>query len=208
MGEIDGTELVHWRELPPVQRRAWWDNVWDAAITLSARYRLALRHGWWEDAVQVEALAAFHAWLRLYDTGAYTDPPGKLQLLWELERLRAVLRAGDIAFDPTSDRDAFERHLDALKAPATERTAKDPSPGHRGRVASELSTVTQRLGELRERAHLLQGQHGGSRRGRRREADQANQDLVQLRAAIDDLHRREHELRAELDRNGESSTPG
>src|SRR5580704_7157525 len=96
---FDGAELADWRVLPPGQRRAWWERLWLGAIALADRYRLGLRSRWWEDSVQVEALAAFHCWLRLYDTGAETDPTGKLQLLWELERLRAVLRGGEHTFD-------------------------------------------------------------------------------------------------------------
>ena len=114
MSEMSGTELVDWRGLPPGQRRAWWEHLWRGAIRLSERYRLALRSGWWEDQLQVEALAAFSCWLELYDSGANADPTGKVQLLWELERLRGLLRAGEHAFHAGRDRAAFERHVAGL----------------------------------------------------------------------------------------------
>jgi len=193
MGDLDGTELTHWRELPPAQRREWWEDVWNAAITLRARYRLALRHGWWEDAIQVEALAAFHAWLRLYDTGAYTDPPGKLQLLWELERLRAVVRAGETAFDPATDRGAFERHLDRLERPAA---PPEPDRPHRQAVVDELSAVNHRLAELRDREQLLAADHDPP--SQRRSDAQTDRGLGQLRVAIDELSAREQQLRVQL----------
>ena len=111
MSEMSGVELVDWRGLPPGQRRAWWEHLWDGATALAERYRLALRSRWWEDQIQVEALAAFVCWLELYDSGANTDPTGKVQLLWELERLRGLLRAGEHAFHAQRDREAFEEHL-------------------------------------------------------------------------------------------------
>jgi hypothetical protein len=111
---MSGIGLADWRALPPGQRRAWWEHLWHGAIRLSERYRLALRSGWWEDQLQVEALAAFSCWLELYDSGANQDPTGKVQLLWELERLRGLLRAGEHAFHAGRDREAFERHLEAL----------------------------------------------------------------------------------------------
>ena len=55
---------------------------------LRERYRLGLRSGWWEDAIQVEAIAALAAWIDRYDTGEWDDPPGKLNLLYDLERAR------------------------------------------------------------------------------------------------------------------------
>lgn len=112
MTEMSGTELVDWRALPPGQRRAWWEHIWDGAVRLADRYRLALRSGWWEDAIQVEALAAFICWLDLYDSGANGDPTGKLQLLWDLERLRGVLRAGEHSFHPGRDRAVFETYVE------------------------------------------------------------------------------------------------
>jgi hypothetical protein len=78
---------------------------------LHTRYRLALRSGWWEDQLQVEALAAFAAWVARYDTGEWDDPPGKLALLYDLERVAALLRDGLDPFDPDRDRAAFTTYL-------------------------------------------------------------------------------------------------
>jgi hypothetical protein len=103
-----------WRELPAADRWLWWNRLWAAAIQLRDRYRLGLRSGWWKDDIQVEALTALAAWTDAYDTGAWADPPGKLQLLYDLERIRALLQAGEGVFDPEHDRDAFERHLVAI----------------------------------------------------------------------------------------------
>jgi hypothetical protein len=200
VSDLDGTELVDWRQLPPDQRRVWWDNLWEAAIDLADRYRLALRSGWWQHAVQVEALAAFSGWLALYDTGAYTDPPGKLQLLWELERLRAVLRGGEHAFDPVHDRPTFDRYLDTLQHPT--RSQYEPHLSETGdnrvahrRDADELAAVTQRLGELTDRQSLLESIVDDQQRGRDGGVAQAERDLTDLRCAIEQLHDREQQLR-------------
>ena len=126
MSEMSGTELVDWRALPPGQRRAWWDHIW-------------------EDAIQVEALAAFICWLELYDSGANGDPTGKLQLLWELERLRGVLRAGEHAFHAGRDRRAFEEYVarilgtDAMSADAGSRDGRNAAASNFGRVEASLS---------------------------------------------------------------------
>jgi hypothetical protein len=203
MSELDGTELVDWRQLPPAQRRGWWEQLWDGAIALAERYRLALRTGWWDDALQVEALAAFYAWLRLYDTGAYTDPPGKLQLLWELERLRAVVRAGDRAFDPDRDRRAFEAHLDAIEDPRPHPVeavpATDESPRiSRRQLADELAAVMQRLAELCERHVVLTADLHDPHQRRNGPPSQAEHDLDELERAVSQLTRRELELRHQL----------
>jgi len=59
----------------------------------------------------VEALAALAAWVDRYDTGEWDDPPGKLALLFELERIDALLREGAEPFHPSRDREAFLAHL-------------------------------------------------------------------------------------------------
>ena len=46
--------------------------------------------GWWEDQIQVEALAAFAAWIERYDSGEWDDPPGKLALLYDVEHINAA----------------------------------------------------------------------------------------------------------------------
>jgi hypothetical protein len=203
--ELDGTELVDWRELPPGQRRGWWEQLWEGVTAMADRYRLALRSDWWQDAVQVEALAAFVGWLRLYDTGAYNDPPGKLQLLWELERLRAVLRAGEHAFDYPLDRASFEDHLDTLEHPGGTRDTRQAGPGCRrengGRrgTMQELVAVTDRLRELRERRDVLEATSES------RSADDGGgvrRDLCELRDAIEQLTEHERRLRAQVDGHG------
>ncbi len=78
---------------------------------LRERYRLMLRSGWWEDQIQVEALAALAAWTARYDAGEWDDPPGKLALLYDIERVAALLRDGDQPFNPDRDRPAFAQHL-------------------------------------------------------------------------------------------------
>jgi hypothetical protein len=62
----------------------------------------------------VEALAALAAWVERYDSGECDDPPGKLALLFDLERIATLLRDGSEPFDPDRDRRAFTRHLISL----------------------------------------------------------------------------------------------
>jgi hypothetical protein len=81
---------------------------------LRDRYRLAIRAGWWENDIQLEALAALAAWVGRYDSGEWDDPPGKLALLYDLERVGVLLRDGLDPFNPARDWRAFELHLDAL----------------------------------------------------------------------------------------------
>ncbi|HEY2201967.1 MAG TPA: hypothetical protein VGH56_08765, partial [Solirubrobacteraceae bacterium] len=59
-----------------------------------------------------------------YDSGAWDDPPGKLALLYDLERVGLLLRNGQDPFYPDRDRAAFERWLqlrvaDTLEEPHT-----------------------------------------------------------------------------------------
>jgi len=99
------------RDLYPRERWLWFEQLWADACMLRERYRLGLRSGWWEDAIQVEAIAALAAWVDRYDTGEWDDPPGKLNLLFELERVAALLRDGLEPFLPGRDRAPFLRHL-------------------------------------------------------------------------------------------------
>jgi hypothetical protein len=99
------------RDLYPRERWLWFEQLWADACMLRERYRLGLRSGWWEDAIQVEAIAALAAWIDRYDTGEWDDPPGKLNLLYELERVGALLRDGLEPFHPARDRGPFLRHL-------------------------------------------------------------------------------------------------
>jgi hypothetical protein len=207
MAEFDA-ELVDWRELPPGQRRAWWEHLWHGTIALAKRYRLALRASWWEDSIQVEALAAFICWARMYDTGANSDPTGKIQLLWELERLRSLLRAGEEPFDPARDRNQFDRYIATVTLPAPSSDPANPPVGHDRlnteprRLAQELNAVERRLAELRERQQLLQPEvaHTERTRGRsgRSGRSQPYSDLCELQNSIEELARRETQLRHHL----------
>jgi hypothetical protein len=100
-----------WRGLLPRERWLWFERLWSDACALRERYRLALRSEWWADEMQVEVLAAFAAWIERYDTGDWDDPPGKLSLLFDLERVAAALREGIEPFHPERDRMRFVRHL-------------------------------------------------------------------------------------------------
>jgi hypothetical protein len=203
-GPLEEIQLVDWRVLPPAQRRAWWEQIWRGAVALSERYRLALRSRWWEDPVQVEALAAFDCWLRLYDTGAETDPTGKLQLLWELERLRAVLRGGDHAFDETRDRVVFEQHLRRV---ITGREAASPDSGpsdHHSRVTAELNALAERVRELRQRRQALGAEIENGPRSTDLHLVQVRRELRELEQTLAELERREDELRG---RAGASAEP-
>jgi hypothetical protein len=109
--EPAGRWPLEWRGLYPKERWRWFEQLWTDVCTLGERYRLSVRAGWWEDEVQVEALAAFAAWVERYDSGEWDDPPGKLALLYDLERVATLLRDGLDPFDPDRDRAAFARHL-------------------------------------------------------------------------------------------------
>ena len=121
----DGHWPMTWHALAPGARWRWFDQLWSDVCSLSARYRLSVRSGWWADELQVEVLAAFAAWVQRYDSGEWDDPPGKLALLFDLERVAAALRDGVDPFNPQRDRLAFERHLRLLgcRAPPN-RTAQ------------------------------------------------------------------------------------
>jgi hypothetical protein len=98
-------------DLLPRERWMWWEQLWSDVCALRDRYHLPLRSGWWEDGVQVEALAALAAWVERYDSGEWDDPPGKLALLYDLERVAAVLRDSGEPFHPDRDRLRFARFL-------------------------------------------------------------------------------------------------
>ncbi len=93
------------------ERWLWFEQLWSDVCTLRARYRIPVRSGWWEDQIQLEALAAIAAWTERYDSGEWDDPPGKLALLYDLERAGALLRDGNHPFHPERDRTAFARYL-------------------------------------------------------------------------------------------------
>ncbi len=117
---------LDWRALYPRERWMWFERLWSSVCALRERYRVPVRSGWWEDAVQVEALAAFTAWLERYDTGEWDDPAGKLTLLHDLERLGTLLRDGNDPFHPDRDRLAFARHL--IDIGCQPPTGREPPP--------------------------------------------------------------------------------
>lgn len=94
---------------------------------LRNRYRLAVRAGWWENDLQLEALAAMAAWVDRYDSGEWDDPPGKLALLYDLERVSSLLREGLDPFHPERDRRGFERHLSRLGCEPPQPPGAGPS---------------------------------------------------------------------------------
>ena len=102
---------LDWRGLYPRERWLWFDQLWCDVCVLRERYRLAIRSQWWENALQLEALAALAAWVSRYDSGEWDDPPGKLALLFDLERVAELLREGVDPFHPDRDRAAFVRYL-------------------------------------------------------------------------------------------------
>src|SRR5947209_19238522 len=110
--ETEGTRWpLDWQGLYPRERWMWFEQLRTDACALRERYRLPLRSGWWEDQVQVEALSALAAWTHRYDSCEWDDPPGKLALLYDLERVAALLRDGNEPFHPDRDRLAFARYL-------------------------------------------------------------------------------------------------
>jgi hypothetical protein len=105
---------LDWQDLLPRERWLWFEQLWADACELRERYGLALRSGWWRDQIQVEALAALAAWVDRYDCGEWDDPPGKLALLYDLERVGALLRDGTDPFNRNRDRSAFVAYLQEL----------------------------------------------------------------------------------------------
>lgn len=100
-----------WQGLYPRERWLWFEQLWSDVCLLKDRYRLPVRSGWWADNLQVETLAALASWVGRYDSGEWDDPPGKLALLYDLERVGVLLRDGGEPFHPGRDRAAFLAHL-------------------------------------------------------------------------------------------------
>ena len=115
--------------LLPRERWLWWQQLWSDVLALGQRYRIRPAKDWWADSGQVEALAALAAWVERYDSGEWDDPPGKLSLLYDLERVRELIR-GSEPFHPDRDRAAFTRYLiDAgcQAPPGTDWPVKPPT---------------------------------------------------------------------------------
>jgi hypothetical protein len=106
-----GNWPLTWRVLEPRAAWLWFEQLWSDVCLLRERYRVAVRSGWWEDDVQVEALAALVAWAERYDSGDWDDPPGKLALLYDLQRVAELLRPGHEPFNPARDGPRFRRYL-------------------------------------------------------------------------------------------------
>jgi hypothetical protein len=102
---------LDWRPLCPPDRWLWFQHLWVSVCELRERYCLPVRSRWWADDVQVEALAALAAWTERYDSGEWDDPPGKLSLLFDLERISSLLRDGNEPFHPERDRQTFAADL-------------------------------------------------------------------------------------------------
>ena len=111
---------LSWQGLFPRERWRWFEQLWSDVCVLRERYHLSLRAGWWADQIQVEALAALASWVARYDSGEWDDPPGKLALLYDLERVSALLRDGREPFRPDRDRAAYLAHLLELGCQAPE----------------------------------------------------------------------------------------
>jgi hypothetical protein len=109
-----GTWPLSWRQLEPRERQPWFESLWQQVCILRERYRLVVRSGWWEDEIQIEALAALADWAARYDSGEWDDPAGKLALLYDLPRIAELLRPGLHAFAPDRDRAEFERYVSEL----------------------------------------------------------------------------------------------
>jgi len=115
---LAGERIAHQQMRPPAENPElcveWFKDLWLDVCRARVRYLLPVRSRWWENPVQVEALAAFAAWVERYDSGEWDDPPGKLALLYDLERVSALLREGEGPFDPERDRPEFNRFLESL----------------------------------------------------------------------------------------------
>ena len=115
-------------DLLPRERWLWWEQLWADVLRLGERYRIRPAKDWWENGTQVEALAALAAWVERYDSGEWDDPPGKLALLYDLDRVRELIRGAD-PFHPERDRLAFARFLiDAGCQPPREQGPRTPEP--------------------------------------------------------------------------------
>ena len=89
----------------------WFEQLWTDVCALRIRYRLPLRAGWWEGQLQIETLTALGRMGPPVRLQRWDDPPGKLALLYDLERIAGLLRDGSEPFHRDRDWLAFARHL-------------------------------------------------------------------------------------------------
>ena len=97
-------------DLLPRERWRWWEQLWSDVRRARRPLPDAASQRMVGGRVQVEALAALAAWVERYDSGEWDDPPGKLSLLYDVERVRELIR-GNEPFHPGRDRVAFSRFL-------------------------------------------------------------------------------------------------
>lgn len=111
---------LDWRGLYPRERWLWFEQLWSdvCVLVLRERYRPPIRCDWWEDHIQVEALAAVSARVDRYDSGEWDDPPGKLSLLFDLERVATLLKDGSEPFCPEPRPDRVRPLADRSGRPA------------------------------------------------------------------------------------------
>jgi hypothetical protein len=117
---------LSWQQLDGRERWYWFERLWFDACRLRDRYELPIRRGWWENQIALEALAAVAAWVSRYDTGLWHDPPGKLALLYDLERVGQLLHDGSEPFYPDRDNSAFVAHMIALGCEPPDRLSQWP----------------------------------------------------------------------------------
>ena len=82
-------------DLLPRERWRWFEQLWSDVLALGDRYRIRLAKHWWEDGVQVEALAALSAWVDATTAASGTTRPAKLSLLYDVERVRELIRGNE-----------------------------------------------------------------------------------------------------------------
>ena len=80
----------------------WFEQLWRDVCALRDRYRLAVRSGWWEDQVQVEALAALAAWVPRYDSANGTTRRASWRCCTTSTQSTRCCATESIRFTPTA----------------------------------------------------------------------------------------------------------
>ncbi len=119
---------LHWVGLYPRERWLWFEQ--SGATRARSRSDIACRceQAGGPRPGPVESLAARAACVEHYDSGEWDDPPGKLALLYGLERVAQLLRDGTEPFQPGRDRLAFARYLIDLGCQPPPDDPKAPDP--------------------------------------------------------------------------------